>query len=520
MPRLPLLFGTLATFFLAAACRPADADGTEKAGGALSGAGICSTLDYGHTVPPSVFYRKFESDEKAGEFVGKLIALGQLAGESGPNAKFKEITQDPRILQLIDQVFEGYKRAFPRETEGMTTAPPVAIVETDVVNAFALSPGFVEDPSAPADKSPWLFIIHSALLDLGPTDNELRGLIGHELGHLILRTFLPEIRQHVRAVYLSGAKEDGVFGEAAKDDPAVGQHVEEIVKRRDRVGGVPELGLDVLEGPRLPAAGSYLTVIDTLVAGAEAAKPGSCAGAKQKMSELAAAQKALLPHLAEGNYIPATPTADQRATLDRLSTETGAALEACLPADEGSLLELNAALNHVDPAALGPDKMLDAEKQVDAENPSASMVHRILLAQDKIRAELTTLRNDPKFPIDQIRIYDFEEDADDASVRVLSAVGQDPLGNANLLVKMGLPPALQQACRDAVAAGRPVPYGQFIDPHPATCWRYYHLTQFAKGLDQCGAAAPAASRAASGSGRASVIDKPPSELVEKGFGTR
>jgi Zn-dependent protease with chaperone function len=521
-----LSFGSVALFVLAAACAPHVADGTDSAGGALSGAGICSTLDYAHTVTPENFYRKFESDEKAGEFVQKIIAEGQLVGESGPNAKFKEITQDPRILRLIEQVFEGYKRAFPRETEGMTTAPPVAIIETDVVNAFALSPGIVEDASAPADKSPWLFVIHTALLDLGPTDDELSGLIGHELGHLILRTFLPEIRQHVRAVYLSPPNEDGVLGEAAKDDPVVGAHVEEILKRKDRVGGLPELGLNVLEGPRLPPAGSYLTIIDRLVAGAEGDKPSSCAGAKQKMTELAAAQKALLPHVAEGNYVAATPTAEQRATLDRLSTQTGSALEACLP-DDGSLIELTAALNNVDPAAIDPanaqhaalvDKMLDAEKQVDADNPSASLIHRILLAQDKIRAEMTSLRNDPKFPIDQIRIYDFEEDADDASVRVLSAVGQDPLGNANLLVKIGLPKELQQKCRDDVAADRPIPYGQFIDPHPATCWRFYHLTQFAKALGQCSAAP--SSRAASGTGRASVDDKPASQLVEKGFGTR
>lgn len=39
-------------------------------------------------------------------------------------------------------------------------------------------------------------------------------------------------------------------------------------------------------------------------------------------------------------------------------------------------------------------------------------------------------------------------------------------------------------------AGKPVPYGRFIDAHPATCWRYYHVTQFAKSLARCPAQPP------------------------------
>src|SRR5262249_32922579 len=152
-----------------------------------------------------------------------------------------------RLTRIIGEVYAGFLRVFPHETAGMENmpAPRVAILNTDPknVNAYALGPGFAEDATAPQDKSPWLFVVHSALLAKPFTDNELRGLFAHEIGHLILRTFLPEIRQAVRAIYLTGKSEDGVLGANQDDNPQIASHVEEILKRQDRVSGLPELGL-------------------------------------------------------------------------------------------------------------------------------------------------------------------------------------------------------------------------------------------------------------------------------------
>lgn len=515
---------------LGSACAPASSDDAGAAAGDVTGGtgSVCATLDYGHTVTPENFYRRFETDAKAGEFVAKLIAQGKLAAASGPKAKFVEIARDPRVIRLVGEVFAGYKKAFPRETAGMTAPPPIAIVETDIVNAYALGPGFVEDDAAPVDKAPWVFVVHTALLAVGNTDNELRGLFAHELGHLVLRTFLPEIRAHVRSQYKVGPNEDGILGEAQPSDPILDDHVEEIRKRRDRVGALPTLGLNVLEGPRLPVPGKLLTLLHMLVNATEAATPGACATATAHMNELATAQKALLPNLADGNAVARSLSAEEQAHVDQLSDAIASELRACIPSDEGSLMEVTAILNQLPPESVDPAHpqharllalMLDAEKQVDAEMPQASLIDRVLTVQAKLRAELIALENDPQSPIDQLRVYDYEEDADDAAVRVLAALGEDPIGNGMFLVRAGLPPELQQPCLDAVAAHRPIPYGRFIDPHPATCWRYYHTTQFAQGLRQC-SALPPATKTANGSGRASVADKSPVELIEKGYGRR
>jgi hypothetical protein len=528
--KLSLVLSPLVCSLLAVACASQPADSSSAAEGALhTAAGVCATLDYGHTTTPAEFYRKFDSDEAAGTYIKKLIEQGQLAGTSGPNAAFKEISTDAHLLGLVGEVFEGFKKAFPAETAGMTDAPRVAIVQTDIVNAYAMGPGFVEDASAPRDKAPWVFIVHTALLDTPRPDNALRGLFAHELGHLILRTFLPEIRQKVRAIYLTPQSEDGVLGADQDNDPHVQAHVEEILKRQSRVGGIADLGLPVAE-----TLSTYPKIFKMLIGQAAqgAADPTQvCNVAKDKSVELLNAQKALIPGIALGNLVPSTPTAEQKANLDRLSNEIADALRTCLApiADsaigKATLLELTAGLNNME-AALDPASpdhakllglMLDAETQVDAATPDGTLIDRLLKAQEVIRKEYIALRDDPAFPVDQIRVFDYEEDADDAAARVLTKIGDDALGIGEFLLSILPDEAARTSCLADITAHKPIAYGRFIDTHPSTCWRYYHNTQFAKALTQC--AAPASGKPRGGAPvTPSVTDRPATEMVEKGYG--
>src|SRR5262249_10378919 len=162
--------------------------------------------------------------------------------------------------------------------------------------------------------------------------------------------------------------------------------------------------------------------------------------------------------------------------------------------------------------------MLDVEKSVDAEGANAPLIDRMLHAQGPIRSEFIALQKKPEYPIDQIRVYDYEEDADDAAVRILTAIGDDPLAFGTFLLNALMPAEMKAACVADVAAGKPVPFGRFIDTHPATCWRYYHVAQFSKALNQCGSTPSSAKTAPKGSGRPSVIDQMPREMTEKGYG--
>src|SRR5262249_2272349 len=152
--------------------------------------------------------------------------------------------------------------------------------------------------------------------------------------------------------------------------------------------------------------------------------------------------------------------------------ELAAAYRACLAPVTGdmmnaSLLELTAGLNGMesalDPASPDHQKLLDvmlkAELDVDAAMPNAPLLERLLAAPSTIRSDYIALRDDPTVPVDQIRIFDFEEDADDAAARVLMTLGDDPLGIGDFLVSL-LPADAQPGCLADVGAHKPIPYGR------------------------------------------------------------
>ena len=446
------LLGSLAVVLLVAACA-SRADDASSSASAIHGGTVCDPLDYPHVMSNAEYYRQFATDADAADYLTKLLAQGQLAGNSGPDATLKEITQDARLVRLVGEVYEGFRKVFPDFVVGLPTPPRVAIVNSSIKNAFALGPGFREDASHRADQSPWLFIVHTALMNTGASDTELRGLFAHEIGHLILRSYLPEVRQAIRTTYLVGQTEDGLIGETQTDEGPLADHVEEMLKRQARVGGVPELGLPVAAG----LGAIYPKITDSMLARAsagEAAGAAPCAAAKAKETELLNAQAAMLPDQAGGNFVPRTPTAEESAHLDQLSAALTAALKTCLdPVTTGanslSLMALTASTNQLSEESLqtsSPDHaklrglMLDAEKLADSELPNAPLIDRMLQAQAPIRSELIALRNVTQYPIDQIRVYDFEEDADDASVRILRAIGDDPTGLAKFLTGSRMSP--------------------------------------------------------------------------------
>jgi hypothetical protein len=467
---------------------------TAQTNDTLAERSICAPLDYASGAAPARdFYRTFDSDADAAHYLEALIEDGSLSSLSGADAKLvtfvtPEHPEYGHLGGLVRQVFDGFAKSFPQEMatilEDIGGPPRVAIIQSSKANAFALA------PNGPENRSPWLFLVHTALLDLHPTSAELQGLFAHELGHLILRTFLPEIQKRVRKMYMVSGSENGILGAAQKNDPFVKKHIEELLERQGRVNGAPRLGFPAL----IP--GVYLNLIQSLMA--ETGKP--CQAERDAIGELKSAQMKLLPGYADGNVIPAVPSAEQAKELEALSENVRSALRApssCLRAPEAtnmSLLELAAMQYHFE-NALDSDELLghylDVEARVDAEMPDALTVDRVLAAEAPLRAELATRQDDVHFPIDRLRVFDYEEDADDAAVRVLASIGVEPsaLGDFFLKALMSSDEA-RAKCKADVAkaqAGEDVaiPFGRFVDVHPTTCWRYYHVTQFSSALRAC-----------------------------------
>ena len=482
---------------------------------------VCATLNYDQKTAAADFYQQFATDDEARAYAEDLVKSGALASAAGAGAKFKEISHDPRITGMIASLTEGYKRVFPKEMTGITTPPRVVVVESDILNAYALGPRAAGSPLVQAGKSPWLFIVHTALLNHNATDAQVKGVFGHELGHLFLRTFLPEIQQRVRTYYAIAGSEDGVIGSVQKSDPAVRGHVEEILKIQQRVGGLPRLGFPVAQQSQ------YLRLFQVFMASAPKPTPQACTDAATQIAQLKTDVTKVLPEANQGNLVPRALTADEQKSFDMKSLALAANLRACLPMPAAPLAYVVALLNSLPAEAADPMNarypevaalMLDVEKKIDAEAmANTALADRMLRAQDALLPQLATLREDPQYPIAQLRVFDYEEDADDASVRVMHEIGDDPLGLAGFFLSI-LTPEAKAACLANLAAGKTIAYGELIDTHPATCWRYYHSQQLNKALDSCPAGTMGMQRSMQGLAQPSAYDVLTRSAAPRGYG--
>lgn len=475
-------FSALAATFLLAACSAAPNDESDDS--ALANASMCASLDYGHTRSNADYFKTFDDDASALAYSKKLLAAN---GKPEP----REVSTDERLNRLVAEVYVGYQRAFPRETQGMTKPPRVVVIDTPELNAFA---GFDDDPAV--NKAPWLFFVHTGIVASGTTDDELRGVFAHELAHLILRNVLPETRETIRRHYRVRGSERGIIGSAQPNDPAVAARVKEVQRLGEAAGRFPEFG----PAPRALFSYSEYELGLALLAANKATSPApdTCVRAdtlEQEMSTFAQAHGSV-------DYSSLVATPEEFRGLGTKARSYAAAMKTCYSHVNLSLFELK-----VRARASQPGSVLTAEdvaKQLDGSTPehakavkelmsndelaldrdgaASPVIDKIFAATEAIHAKLTALGKDQAMPLDAIRVYDAEEDADDAAVRVLTAIGADPLGQAKFLFRaMGD----AGACRRTLDAGKVPSYGRFVEDHPGTCYRVYHSQQFVQSLATC-----------------------------------
>lgn len=510
-----LAFLPIAALATACAVTTSDASGTDES--EVREGGVCTTLDYGHARPNADYFLPFAGDDAVKEYATAFLA----AMHKPP---FKEVSHDVRLVKLLDDVYAGFKKVFPRETAGFDAPPRIVIVDSEEMNAFA---GFDDRPEV--QKAPWLFFVHSSILARPFDDSQLRGLFVHELAHLILRNVLPETRAKIRVHYRARAASPIVLGNVADDDASARARIEELRTLGEKVGRFPELG-------PLPLGLFAQTEYQQTFAWfrsqrAASSAPEACAASDDAFGRL---NTAIQARASSETYTLGVDAA-QRAELAALVSESASALRRCYAHVKGSVFEVKvrAKLASVPAEQAGPilAKVLDPstpehqqafdelmpdpiEREVDAEKGDRPAVDRVLDVVAKLHARAAELEADTSTPIDELRVFDFEEDADDAAVRVLRAIGDDPLANGKFLLGLLRDPA---ACVREVDSGKEPSYGRFVDPHNGTCWRYWHAVQLSKALATCDASADA-KRVTKGTGEKSAADKPPSELLEKGHG--
>lgn len=446
---------------------------------------VCATLDYGHERSNADFYLKFADDDAAFEY-----SKGFLEANAMPQGV--AVSHDAHLVGLVAKVYEGMRKVFPRETEGLEDPPLVITVRDDTVNAFA---GF--DERAEYDKAPWMLWIHNGTLAADIPDAQLEGLFGHELAHLILRNYLPETRAKIRTHYrVVDGKEAGVIGAVTADDPAVRERTEELrtlgrLVARDYVATT--LPFSAFEDATYD---SLLTTLHDRQGGS--ADPDACRTADANVNRM----RGIYQNAASVHAIKLSLSASDRTQLEALGQATADAMRKCYAHVDMSIYELKirdataeSAEDEVDDfieLALDPASdeydyaypllmANDVEKKVDAKTGTPT-IDRMLEVVETLHARVKELESDSGLPIDELRVFDLEEDADDAAIRILRAIGEDPLSAAHLYVSQMENP---EACYSSVKGGIVPPYGRFIDPHNATCWRWFHSNQLANALESC-----------------------------------
>lgn len=480
---------------------------------------ICATLDYGHTRANADYFRQFPDDAAALAYSKDFLRVSKM-----PEAK--EVTHDARIERLVGGVFNGFRKVFPRETDGMGTPPRIVVVAADGVNAFA---GFDERPNV--NKAPWIFWVHDAIFSNPKPDLELQGLFAHELGHLILRNLLPETRAKIRTHYrVPGGAEQGVIGEVADDDPTVKKHVEEI-----RILGAM-VGRETIFGP-LPFSifedNEYQSILTTFMDLEEPASPeqGACKTTDDNFSRIGTIFSA---NASVHDFVLRLSPA-QRDDLTKLVKSTVASMKTCYGHVKMSLFELKvrdrvASMTNDGVAAEKTKAVLektldpttdehkkayaalmsnDVERDVDAEDGTPT-IERLFKVVDTLHRRVGDLEADTSLPIDELRVYDMEEDADDAALRVLRVLDVDPLATGRFFVNLMPDP---KSCIRDVESGKVPFYGRFLDPHNGTCWRYFHSVQLAKALERCPTVPSAGTSTPGSSPSISPADPKPSRLL-------
>ncbi|MBX3262451.1 MAG: hypothetical protein KF782_22415 [Labilithrix sp.] len=477
---------------------------------------ICATLDYGHDRSNADYFLQFDDDAAALRYSEGFLASSGITSAA-------EIATDARLLRLVGRVFDGFKRVFPRETAGLDAPPRVIVVQESGLNAFA---GY--DERSEVDKAPWLFWVHQATVTSSRPDAELEGLYAHELAHLILRNLLPETRAKIRTHYrVPGRAEHGVIGAFVDDDPVVRPHADELrtigalVGREYVFGSMPLSAFEDSE---------YQSLLATLAKNRPAsADPRTCQAADAGLERARAFYKSTV----SVHDLTLELTPKQIADLGALERATTSALRSCYASVKKSIFELKiedrsvqvlvngtpASLQTIlDPStaehklAYGALMVNPVEREVDTKAEETT-IERILEVVSTLHQRAATLTASAELPIDELRVFDLEEDADDAAVRILRAIGDDALGAARLFVGQMPDP---DECLRVVSTGGVPRYGRFIDPHNATCWRAFHATDLARELQRCPAVAPAPNVQSSAAALSTVAPASPAmRLVQR-----
>lgn len=355
----------------------------------------------------------------------------------------------------LDKSWELFKSKLPMDKLADKRLALLLVQDPDI-NAFV----------APTDQpgmAYWAVFFNTGTLDANLTEDQMHGLIFHELGHLVKHHTSQEVSTRTRKVYVAEGGEpigaDEMQHDAARD-------VFERWLALAKLAGA-YTSTDLADLP-FGAYGDWLlkefvNYIPTLP------YPGyTCTDEAQRVQT--------------ASYNGTYSAYDQSLTLSSAHKNERnnaiLALKTCLGTTAFTFKNLR---DYLQPYA---PEVFEGYTTADASTFDTMKAFDGLLAllgdrRARMRAlqeELTTATGQPW---SALRYYSIEEQADDISARITALTGISEVGVTGIMLAAIGSEATR--CKSAVAAGSTIPYGENLeDDHHGSCWRVKHAEQFAE----------------------------------------
>jgi hypothetical protein len=368
-----------------------------------------------------------------------------------------------RMRQLLDVGWDGYQEVLP-VGDLAAFKPGLVVLETPQVNAFATS-----DPTGHVGLA---VIVYTGLIET-MSDEELVGVVMHELTHGIRLHVLPNVGDTYRRFYVAASGEP--FGFEQTDDAMARQHVEDWRALASDAGAFTEPALDLMPmgGGMVPPR--LYRVFNAVLNAYVEADPTAC-------STPATAYNQLMQEIM-GYY----SGLDQRLHIEGLEEEVAAAVnqaltdvrDVCLPGLTDSYVAIMATINDKTEAEIRTEMSDEDEALVDGKHFVEAIAALLADRRAKMRDTQVAFEAAAGVTWSRARFYSTEEDADDSTVPVLEAMGRAPDGIAGGLFLLQDEPT-RTACQEVLDAGTVPAYGaNLLDEHHANCWRVRHVRDVA-----------------------------------------
>jgi Peptidase family M48 len=431
------------------------------------GGGVCATPDYGDgtcqvdiecDAPDIDCFVLF--DDQAAVEAWFLEFEEQLAAEQFRDPRPVVPDTDPRFARMrdiLDQGWAAYQDVNP-VGDLADSSPSLVLVEDPAPNAFVI-------PDLESGKAGFVVMVHTGLLDLEAPDEEMLGLVMHELEHAVGLHIVSDVKERLRTFYV--AAEGEPFGFETAEDPIAAEHGIAWRELASEVGGFPDPELG-----GLPVVGGQLFQVFNTVVQARNEDP-ACTG---PLADLEALNQDILSAYSplEADIVVVDPEIQVRVDEVLLALR-----DECLFDFPQDFIEVLAEIGGVPPEEVRAQFTPEDLALVEGLHFIDGVINLAIDRRERMRAIEESFAAETELPWTALRYFSYEEAADDATVPVLDASGVTADGLAGFLFRLQ-DADTQVACGKILDGGQTPPYGADLsDEHHATCWRVDHVEQLA-----------------------------------------